>query len=119
MHQLEIAKNLNNELSPVSDVYKIHAIQQIVNAKPNLAKTSKVAEPTKIANDIEAVPMKSMQTAAQATAAVPVQTQIQQETEKQPEQAVKVVEQTAVVTTPVIETTTTSEAVPQPVESQN
>lgn len=118
MHQLEIAKNLNNELSPVSDVYKIHAIQQIVNAKPNLAKTSKVAEPTKIANDIEAVPMKSMQT-AQATAAVPVQTQIQQETEKQPEQAVKVVEQTAVVTTPVIETTTTSEAVPQPVESQN
>ena len=118
MHQLEIAKNLNNELSTVSDVYKIHAIQQIVNAKPNLAKTSKVAEPTKIANDIEAVPMKSMQT-AQATAAVPVQTQIQQETEKQPEQAVKVVEQTPVVTTPVIETTTTSEAVPQPVESQN
>lgn len=83
LHQLEIAKVLNNELSPVSDVYKIYAIQQLVS-KPAAAtasqtkngkKGAKGAEPKVARNDVEAAPVKLVQN-NQNTQSAPIETQV-------------------------------------------
>ena len=77
MYQLELAKNLNNELSPVTDVYKIHAFQQLISrATPSTA----AAQPqSKLTRDVEAVPVKSAPSKpAHSATASPIQTHVQE-----------------------------------------
>ena len=66
MHQLEIAKTLNNELSPVTEVYKIHAIQQLITppAKQQNGKANArggVSAAAAASSDVEAIPLKPIQ----------------------------------------------------------
>ena len=85
LYHLELAKNLNNELSPVSDVYKIYAIQQLIskpapaagtNSKNGSKKGAKRAEPKVVSRtDVEAAPVQNNQNTQSA----------QIETQKQPE----------------------------------
>jgi hypothetical protein len=84
LYHLELAKNLNNELSPVTEVYKLHAIQQLINrAKPTPA-AAKTTDASKLTSDIEAVPVKSAPSKpAHCAASTPVQTHVQ-ETSKAP-----------------------------------
>ncbi len=85
MHQLEIAKTLNNELSPVSDVYKIHAIQQLIKPAPKPTGKNGAAESAKVAaaRDVEAIPLKPMQKKNNGQPAKPVSVPVKIEKEVQ------------------------------------
>ena len=85
MHQLEIAKTLNNELSPVSDVYKIHAIQQLIKPAPKPTGKNGAAESAKVAaaRDVEAIPLKPIQKKNNGQPAKPVSVPVKIEKEVQ------------------------------------
>lgn len=116
LYHLELAKNLNNELSPVTDVYKLHAFQELINrAKPTPA-AAKNTDASKLTRDIEAVPVKSAPSKPpHSAAATPIQTHVH-ETSKASATAAPV--EAAPIQAPAVSSSVllASESVPEPTQ---